>query len=105
MNEGFRDIGRLGANLELPEHVTTDAARYLEAAKDERLPGGRMAWESLAAGAVLLAGRASGVERTPARSPSSQRAVVSGCVRPHGRSGCRHPWTRRWFATERSTGS
>lgn len=53
----------LGANLELPDHVTADAAHYLESAKDARLPGGRMAWESLAAGAVLLAGRASGVER------------------------------------------
>jgi transcription initiation factor TFIIB len=51
----------------LPEHVTTDASRYLEAAKDARLPGGRMAWESLAAGAVLLAGRKAGVERTPAQ--------------------------------------
>ncbi|WP_255198506.1 transcription initiation factor IIB [Halorarius litoreus] len=67
MNEGFRDIGMLGANLELPEYVTTQASRYLEAAKRERLPGGRMAWESLAAGAVLLAGRATGVERTPAQ--------------------------------------
>jgi len=65
LNEGFRDIGMLGANLELPEFVTTQAARYLEEAKRERLPGGRMAWESLAAGAVLLAGRATGVERAP----------------------------------------
>jgi transcription initiation factor TFIIB len=67
MNEGFRDIGMLGANLELPRFVTTQASRYLEAAKRERLPGGRMAWESLAAGAVLLAGRAAGVERAPAQ--------------------------------------
>jgi transcription initiation factor TFIIB len=65
LNEGFRDIGMCGANLELPQHVTTQAARYLEAAKRERLPGGRMAWESLAAGALLLASRAAGVERTP----------------------------------------
>jgi transcription initiation factor TFIIB len=65
MNEGFRDIGMLGANLELPEFVTSQAARYLEAAKAYRLPSGRMAWESLAAGAVLLACRATGVERTP----------------------------------------
>jgi len=57
----------LGANLELPDHLTTDAAHCLEAATDARLPSGRMAWESLAAGAVLLAGRASGVERTPAQ--------------------------------------
>lgn len=30
----------LKANLEFPGHVTTDAAHYLEAAKDTRLPGG-----------------------------------------------------------------
>jgi transcription initiation factor TFIIB len=60
LNEGFRDIGMCGANLELPEFVTTQAARYLEKAKRERLPGGRMAWESLATGALLLASRAAG---------------------------------------------
>lgn len=84
MNEGFRDIGMLGANLELPDHVTTDAAHYLEAAKDERLPGGRMAWESLAAGAVLLAGRASSVERTPvqiAQFAKSSRERVCAAAR------------------------
>ncbi|EMA12534.1 hypothetical protein C435_17767 [Haloarcula marismortui ATCC 33799] len=74
----------LGANLELPDHVATDAAHYLEAAKDERLPGGRMAWESLAAGAVLLAGRASGVERTPiqiAQFAKSSRERVCAAAR------------------------
>jgi len=84
MNEGFRDIGMLSANLELPDHVTTDAARYLEAAKDARLPGGRMAWESLAAGAVLLAGRANGIERTPAqiaRFAKSSRERVCAAAR------------------------
>jgi transcription initiation factor TFIIB len=65
LNEGFRDIGMIGANLGLPEHVQTDASRFLEAAKTERLPGGRMAWEALAAGAVLLATRRAGIERTP----------------------------------------
>jgi transcription initiation factor TFIIB len=79
LNEGFRDVRMFRANLELPDHVTTDAAHYLEAAKDERLPGGRMAWESLAAGAVLIAGRASSVERTPAQIvqfPKSSRERV-----------------------------
>ena len=64
-NEGFRDIGMIGANLTLPEHVQTDASRFLEAAKATRLPGGRMAWEALAAGAALLATRRAGIERTP----------------------------------------
>jgi len=74
----------LGANLELPDHVATDAAHYLEAAKDERLPGGWMVWESLAAGAVLLAGRASGVERTPtqiAQFAKSSRERVCAAAR------------------------
>jgi transcription initiation factor TFIIB len=66
LNEGFRDIGMLGANLGLPKHVQVDAARYLQVAKRERLPGGRMAWEALAAGAVLLAVRETPFERTPA---------------------------------------
>jgi transcription initiation factor TFIIB len=66
LNEGFRDIGMIGANLAIPEHVQTDASRFLEAAKAARLPGGRMAWEALAAGAVLLAARRAGIERTPA---------------------------------------
>ena len=65
LNEGFRDIGMIGANLGIPEHVQTDASRFLEAAKAERLPGGRMAWEALAAGAVLLTARRAGIDRTP----------------------------------------
>lgn len=65
LNEGMRDIGMLGANLGLPEHVQTDASRYLKAAKRERLPGGRMPWEGLAAGAMLLAARKAGIERDP----------------------------------------
>jgi transcription initiation factor TFIIB len=84
MNEGFRDIGMLGANLELPSFVTTQAARYLEKAKKHQLPGGRMAWESLAAGAVLLAGRATGVERTPtqiARYAKTSRERVCAAAR------------------------
>jgi len=39
LNKGFHDIGMLRANLELPDHVTTDAAHYLEAAKDARFAG------------------------------------------------------------------
>jgi transcription initiation factor TFIIB len=66
LNEGFRDIGMCGANLGLPEHVQVDAARYLQVAKRERLPGGRMAWEALAAGAVLLTIRETTFERSPA---------------------------------------
>jgi transcription initiation factor TFIIB len=66
LNEGFRDIGMIGANLSIPEDVQTDASRFLKAAKAARLPGGRMAWESLAAGAMLLATRRAGIERTPA---------------------------------------
>ena len=65
LNEGMRDIGMLGANLHLPEHVQTDASHYLKAAKAERLPGGRMSWEALAGGAMLLATRNAGIERTP----------------------------------------
>ncbi|WP_178917838.1 transcription initiation factor IIB family protein [Natronomonas gomsonensis] len=65
LNEGMRDIGMLGANLSIPEHVQTDASRYLKAAKRERLPGGRMPWEGLAAGAMLLATRNAGIERDP----------------------------------------
>ena len=65
LNEGFRDIGMIGANLGIPEHVQTDASRFLEAAKAARLPGGRMAWEALAAGAVLLTTRRAGIDRSP----------------------------------------
>lgn len=65
LNEGLRDIQLLAANLGLPGYVASDAARYLRVAKAERLPGGKMAWESLAAGAVVLAARTAGFERTP----------------------------------------
>jgi len=62
-NEGLRDIEMIGANLALPEYVVKTAAQYLRRAADAHLPGGRMAWESLAGGAVLLAVRASDIER------------------------------------------
>jgi transcription initiation factor TFIIB len=66
LNEGFRDIGMVGANLELPAFVQVDAARFLERAKTARLPGGRMAWESLAGASVLLAARKAGHKVEPA---------------------------------------
>ena len=66
LNEGMKDIGMLGANLHLPKHVQLDASHFLKAAKAERLPGGRMAWEALAGGSVLLAARKAGIERKPA---------------------------------------
>jgi transcription initiation factor TFIIB len=65
LNEGMKDIGMLGANLHLPKHVQLDASHFLKAAKRERLPGGRMAWEALAGGAMLLATRKAGIEREP----------------------------------------
>jgi transcription initiation factor TFIIB len=76
LNEGMRDIGMLGANLGLPEHVQTDASRYLKVAKAERLPGGRMAWEALAAGSVLLAVRSAGIERKPANVTQYAKASL-----------------------------
>jgi len=63
LNEGFRDIEMIGGNLDLPDYVIKMAARYLRSASEARLPGGRMAWEALAGGAVLVAARASPVNR------------------------------------------
>jgi len=57
LNEGLRDIELIGHNLDLPEHTLTTAAQYLRQAAEARLPGGHMAWEALAAGAILLATR------------------------------------------------
>ncbi|OYR84576.1 transcription factor TFIIB [Halorubrum distributum] len=65
LNEGLRDVEMIGANLSLPDHVTKQAARYLRRGSEARLPGGRMAWESLAGGAVLLAVRGAAVDRDP----------------------------------------
>lgn len=64
INEGFRNVGMIGANLALPEWVQTDAGRFLRVAKCERLPGGPMAWDALAVGAVFLAMRRAGFDRT-----------------------------------------
>ncbi|MDS0280382.1 transcription initiation factor IIB family protein [Halomicroarcula sp. S1AR25-4] len=63
LNEGLRDIEMVGGNLGLPGHVVKTAARYLRRASEARLAGGRMAWEALAGGAMLLAARASRIER------------------------------------------
>jgi len=63
LNEGLKDVEMLGANLSLPGYVQEDAARWLKQASEERLPGGHMAWESLAAGAVALAARGVGLPR------------------------------------------
>ena len=63
LNEGLRDVEMIGGNLGLPDHVTKQAARYLRRGSEARLPGGRMAWESLAGGAVLLAVRDAALDR------------------------------------------
>ena len=63
LNEGLRDIEMIGGNLGLPGHVVKTAARYLRRASEARLAGGRMAWEALAGGAMLLAARESRIER------------------------------------------
>ncbi|MDL5363886.1 transcription initiation factor IIB family protein [Halalkalicoccus sp. NIPERK01] len=55
LNEGFRDIESITGNLALPGFVAEDAGLFLKQAADARLPGGRMSWEALAGGAVLLA--------------------------------------------------
>jgi len=57
LTEALRDVNGIGVNLRLPRHVRADAARLVRAAKRHRLPGGRLAWEALAGGAVLLAAR------------------------------------------------
>jgi transcription initiation factor TFIIB len=76
LNEGYRDIEMIGGNLGLPQHVLGTAGQYMQQAAAERLPGGRMSWEALAAGSVLLAARAEGYPRTP--SEVSQYAKSSG---------------------------
>ncbi|MFC6991805.1 transcription initiation factor IIB family protein [Haladaptatus sp. GCM10025707] len=63
LNEGLRDVEMIGGNLRLPDHVVKTAAKYLRRASEARLAGGRMAWEALAGGAVLIATRESRVDR------------------------------------------
>jgi transcription initiation factor TFIIB len=64
LNEGLRDIQMIVGNLGLPGFVATDAAALLKRASEERLPGGHMAWEALAAGAVYVATMQAGLRRT-----------------------------------------
>jgi transcription initiation factor TFIIB len=64
LNEGLRDIQMIVGNLGLPGFVAADAAALLKRASAERLPGGRMAWEALAAGAVYVATSQVGLQRT-----------------------------------------
>ncbi|WP_248895413.1 transcription initiation factor IIB [Haloplanus halobius] len=80
LNEGLRDIEMIGGNLDLPDHVVKTAARYLQSASEARLPGGRMAWEALAGGAVLLAVRASSIDRN-----EIDIAVATHTKAPHER--------------------
>jgi transcription initiation factor TFIIB len=64
LNEGLRDVQMIVGNLGLPGFVAADAAALLKRAAAERLPGGRMAWEALAAGAVYVATSQAGLRRT-----------------------------------------
>ncbi|WP_458190105.1 transcription initiation factor IIB [Haladaptatus sp. NG-WS-4] len=63
LNESLRDVQSIGENVGLPRYVCADACLLMRQAAERRLPGGRMAWESLAAGAVLLAARRADVPR------------------------------------------
>lgn len=65
LDDVFNDVQLLQGELAIPEYVAKDAAQWMRQAKDARLPGGHMAWESLAAGAVLLAAHADGWPRPP----------------------------------------
>ncbi|WP_135537056.1 transcription initiation factor IIB [Halostella pelagica] len=64
LNEGFRDIESITGNLALPGFVAEDAGLFLKQGADARLPGGRMSWEALAGGAVLLAATEAGFSRS-----------------------------------------
>lgn len=61
--DALRDVENISTNADLPRWVGEDAARYMRMADEEWLAGGRMAWESLAAGAVLLTTREAGLGR------------------------------------------
>ena len=63
LNEALRDVQSIGENVGLPTYVSADAGLLVKQAAENRLPGGRMAWESLAAGAVLLAAQRRGFPR------------------------------------------
>ncbi|SEO20028.1 transcription initiation factor TFIIB [Halogranum amylolyticum] len=61
LNEALRDVQTIGGNLGLPGYVREEACALMRVASEKRLPGGWMAWESLAGGAVLLAARRVGL--------------------------------------------
>jgi len=65
LDDVFNDVQLLESELAIPEYAAKEAAQWMRQVKDERLPGGRMAWESLAASAILLAAHASGWPRPP----------------------------------------
>lgn len=65
LDDVFNDVELLEGKLAIPAYVAEDAAQWMREAKAARLPGGRMAWESLAAGAVLLAAHTDGWPRPP----------------------------------------
>lgn len=81
-NEALRDAELISGNLGLPEHVVGSAARMLRRASAENVPCGRMAWEALAGGAVLLQARAVGLGRDPeavaAYAKASHERVCAG---------------------------
>jgi transcription initiation factor TFIIB len=72
LTEALRDVEAIGVNVGVPDYVQVDAARLVKAAKRARLPCGRMAWEALAGGAVLLASR----NRLPAGQAPSPEQVA-----------------------------
>ncbi|MFC7047354.1 hypothetical protein ACFQH6_19790 [Halobacteriaceae archaeon GCM10025711] len=103
LNEGLRDVQSIAGNLGLPRFVGEDACRLLRLAAERRLPGGRMAWESLAAGAVMLAAKRAGVPRETEGLHCMRSRRTNGRVRQPGRFGSSagsprsiHPSGRTW---------
>jgi len=72
LTEALRDVDGIGANLGIPEYVRVEAARLVRVAKARRMPCGRLSWEALAGGAVLLAARN---RLTPARVPTPKEVA------------------------------
>jgi transcription initiation factor TFIIB len=81
LNEGLRDIQMI---VGLPGYVAEDAAALLRQASEARLPGGRMAWEALAAGAVYVATSQSGFRRRRRMSRCTRRPLTSESVQRRG---------------------
>lgn len=63
LNEALRDVQSVCGNLDLPTYIGEDACRVMRQASSARLPGGRMAWEALAGGAVCLSTGSVGLAR------------------------------------------